>query len=237
MAEMAEEETIHFGLSADYYGKYVWRGQDLVDDPVFQPGITASYGGLTAGVWGNLETTNYNDNAGDFTEVDYSLDYSFNLPEVEGIGFSIGAIYYDFPHTGLPSTTELYWGISFDVPLSPSITVYHDVDEADGTYISLGIGHSIEKICELGPDTPVGMEIGASLGWGSKKYNKYYWTLDSSKLNDLALSVGFPISMGGWTLSPSLNYVTLLSSAIRDTDAYRPESDYFFAGIGLSTEF
>lgn len=236
-ATAAEEKAISFGLSADYYGKYVWRGQDLDDDPAFQPGITASYGGLTAGIWGNLETTKYNGNSGEFTEVDYSLDYSFDLPELEGVGFSIGAIYYDFPHTTAPGTTELYWGLSFDVPLSPSITVYHDIDEADGAYVSLGLSHSIEKICELSPEMPVGMEIGANLGWGSSNYNKYYWGLDSSKFNDLAFSVAFPVSMDGWTLSPSLNYVTLLSSDIRKTDAYRTESDYFFVGIGLSTEF
>lgn len=233
----ADEQAVKFGVSADYYGKYIWRGQNLVDDPVFQPGITASYGGLTAGIWGNLDTTNYNNNKGEFTEADYSLDYSADVPGVENLGFSVGVIYYDFPNTEVKSTTELYWGFSFDVPLSPSITVYHDIDEADGTYVSFGIGHSIENICELGPDTPVGMEIGAGFGWGSSSYNDYYWGLDSSKFNDLAVSVSFPVSLGGWTLSPSLNYVTLLDSKIRDTDAYRTESDYLFAGIGLSAEF
>ena len=229
------EEEISFGLSADYYGKYIWRGQNLVDDPVFQPGITASYAGFTAGVWGSLETTNYTGNSGDFTEVDYSLDYSTDLPGVEGVGLSVGVIYYDFPSTDVKDTTELYWGFSFDLPLSPSITAYHDVDEAEGVYASLAFGHSIERI--LGPETPVDMEIGVSFGWGSSQYNDYYWGIDSSKTNDLAVSVAFPIGLDGWTLTPSLNYVTLLSTDIRKTDAYRTESDYFFVGIGLSTEF
>jgi len=231
------QENIKFGLSADYYGKYIWRGQDLDDDPVFQPGITASYGGLTAGIWGSLETTNYTDNAGDFTEVDYSLDYSADIPGIEGVGFSVGVIYYDFPNTEFSDTTELYWGLNFDLPLIPSITVYHDVDEADGTYASFAIGHSFEKICELAPDTPAGMEIAASFGWGNSNYNNYYWGVDSCKANDLTMSVAFPFAINGWTISPSLNYVTLLDSAIRNSDAYRTESDYFFFGIGVSTEF
>ena len=231
------EDKIDFEITADYFGKYIWRGQNLSDDPVFQPGLSASYKGLTAAIWGNLDLTNINGNSGDFSEVDYSLDYSGAIPGIEGVGYSVGVIYYDFPGTMVKDTTEVYWGLNFDLPLSPSITVYHDVDEAEGSYVSLAFGHSIEKIAELGPDLPVGMEIGASLGWGSGSYNKYYWGTDQSKLNDLAFSVSFPIEIAGWTVAPSLNYITLLSDDIRDTDAYGTDSDFFFAGISLSKSF
>ncbi|MBW8003001.1 MAG: hypothetical protein FVQ80_13450 [Planctomycetes bacterium] len=231
------ENEVGFELSADYFGKYIWRGQNLDDDQVFQPAISGSYKGLTAAIWGNLELTNINGNEGDFSEVDYSLDYSADLPGIEGVGYSVGLIYYDFPGTATKDTTELYWGFNFDLPLSPSITVYHDVDEADGSYVSLAFGHSIEKIAELGPDIPVGMEIGTSLGWGSASYDKYYWGTDQSEMQDLTFSVSFPMEIAGWTLSPSINYITLLSDDIRDTDVYGTESDFFFAGISLSKSF
>jgi len=230
------EDKIDFEITADYFSKYIWRGQNLSDDPVFQPGLSAGYKGLTAAIWGNLETTSINNNSGEFTEWDYSLDYSGELPGIKGIGYSIGLINYHFPSV-VGDTTEFYWGLNFDLPLSPSITVYHDVDEAEGSYISLAFGHSLEKVAELGPDLPVGMEIGASLGWGSGSYNKYYWGTDQSKLNDLAFSVSFPIEIAGWTVAPSLNYITLLSDDIRDTDAYGTDSDFFFAGISLSKSF
>ncbi len=236
-SEVFAEEKIEFELTADYFGKYIWRGQNLDDDEVFQPAISGSYKGFTAAIWGNLELTNINGNDGDFSEVDYSLDYSADLPGIEGVGYSVGLIYYDFPGTATKDTTELYWGFNFDLPLSPSITVYHDVDEADGSYVSLAFGHSIEKIAELGPDIPVGMEIGTSLGWGSSSYDKYYWGTDQSKLQDLTFSVSFPMEIAGWTLSPSINYITLLSDDIRDTDVYGTESDFFFAGISLSKSF
>ena len=174
---------------------------------------------------------------GGFSEMDYSLDYSSTFPGIEGVGYSVGFIYYDFPGTVTKDTTEVYWGLNFDLPLSPSITVYHDVDEAEGSYVSLAFGHSIEKIAELGPDIPVGMEIGASLGWGSGSYNKYYWGTEQSKLQDLTVSVSFPMEVAGWTLSPSLNYITLVSDDIRDTDVYGTDSDFFFAGISLSKSF
>jgi hypothetical protein len=231
------EESIDFELRADYFGKYIWRGQNISDDPVFQPSISACYKGLTVSIWGNLELTNINGNSGDFSEVDYSLDYSAALPGMEGVGYSVGLIYYDFPGTMTKDTTEVYWGFNFNLPANPSITVYHDVDEAEGTYVSFAIGHSVEKVAELVPDVPVGMEVGAGFGWGSASYNKYYWGTNQSKMNDLTLSASLPMEIGGWTVAPSLNYVTLLSDDIRDTDAYGTDSDFFFAGVSFSKKF
>ena len=111
------------------------------------------------------------------------------------------------------------------------------IDEAEGTYIALAFAHSREKLFELGPGVPVGLELGASLGWGSRSYNKYYWGTGQSKINDLTLSASFPFEVGGWTVIPSLNYVTLLSDDIRGTDAYGTDSDFFYAGIGFVKEF
>lgn len=81
-AAVIAEEKIDFPITADYLGKYIWRGQNLSDDPVFQPGLSASYKGLTALIWGNLELTNINGNNGDFSELDYSLGYLGAVPGV-----------------------------------------------------------------------------------------------------------------------------------------------------------
>jgi len=228
---------VHFEVTADYFSKYIWRGQNLSDDPVFQPGVSATYRGLTTMIWGSLETTNINGNSGDFSELDYCLDYSSEVPGIKGVGYSIGAAYYSFPGTEVKDTTELYWGLNFDLPLSPSVMVYYDVDEAEGTYVSLAVACSVERIAGLGRDMPLGMEISASLGWGSASYNKYYWGTDQSKLNDLTFSVSFPVEIAGWSVAPSLNYVTLLSDDIRDTDAYGTDSDFFFLGVSLTKSF
>lgn len=232
-----EARGTNFDVSADFYSKYIWRGQNLDDDPVFQTGLSAHHEGLTAAIWGNIELTNINGNSGDFSEVDYSLDYTGSVTAFEGLRYSVGLIYYDFPGTDAKDTTEIYLGLNLDLPVNSTVTLYHDVDEADGTYITVGIGRSIENVAEFGPDTPIGMEIGASVGWGSSSYNKYYWGTKQSKLNDLKLSVSFPIQIAGWAVAPSLNYVTLLSDDIRDTDAYGTDSDFFFAGIILSKRF
>ncbi|UCG46925.1 MAG: hypothetical protein JSU94_15675 [Phycisphaerales bacterium] len=226
------EEGLSFDISADYLGKYIWRGHNLDDDPVFQPAIGVSYGGVTASVWGNLETTGINGNSGEFTELNYTIEYSGGLPGIEGVGYSVGAINYHFPSV-VGDTTEIYWGLAFDVPLDPSVTFYHDIDEVKGTYASFGIGHSFEKIAEITPDIPVGMDLRASLGWGHSSYNADYWGVKRSKLNDLVLSVSFPIEIGGWTVTASLKYMKLVSGSIRSGN----DGDVFFGGIGFSRSF
>ena len=234
-ATLAEKE-IEFEITADYFSKYVWRGQNLSDDPAFQLGLSASYKGFTAAIWGSLDTTGINKNAGEFTESDLSIDYSGDLPGLKGVGFSVGFINYHFPSL-VADTTEFYWGLNFDLPLNPSITVYHDLDKMDGTYASFGLSHSIDKIFELSPSIPVAMEIGMSLGLGDAVYNKNYWGVNKSELNDLAISISFPTEIKGWTLTPSLNYVTLLGNGIRSSNTFNKDSDYFFFGIGLSKSF
>ena len=89
-------DNFNLELNADFVGKYIWRGQNLSYDPVFQPGLNISSNGLTAGIWGNMDLTNINGNKGDFSELDYSLDYSAAFPGIEAVGYSVGVIYYDF---------------------------------------------------------------------------------------------------------------------------------------------
>jgi uncharacterized protein (TIGR02001 family) len=229
--DVAEAESgIGVDVTFDFNSKYVWRGQNLVDDWVFQPGASKSFGDLTLGIWGSMDMTNQNDQSGNVTEVDYYADYSAAL--TEGIGYSVGFIYYAFPQAS-NDTQEVYGGLSFDTFLSPSVTWYYDCDEVNGSYVAFGLGHSIE----LPEGTPFGVDLGLNVGWADSNYNEYYWGVDDSAFNDLTLSVSFPMEIGGWSLTPSVSYVTLLDSDIRATDAYDSKSDYVFAGISLGTSF
>jgi hypothetical protein len=240
------EDVVEFEFTAGYFGKYIWRGQNLSDDPVFQPDFSGSYEGFTAGIWGNLETTNINRNSGEFTEIDYYIDYSVNVQGVDNLGYSIGMITYEFPIDGsADNTTELYAGVSLDVLANPAVTFYRDVDEVKGgTYISLGLGHSFENVFDLAGDTPVGVDIGAILGWGNTTYNKSYWgakpngTKIGGEMNDLVLTVGFPFELAGLSFTASASYVTLVGDDIRKIDTYgRGRDDSLVAGIGFSVGF
>jgi hypothetical protein len=224
---------VSVGVGADVLSKYVWRGQNLGDGAVFQPGASVGYKGLTGSIWGNLDMTDKNDNSGNFTEVDYTIDYSGTMPGFDKLSYSVGAIYYDFPNTGLDGTTEVYVGFCLDVPASPGVTIYHDVDEADGTYVSFSAGHSIEKLGTL----PVGLDLDVSLGWGNKTYNSFYWGTTGSELNDLVLSAGLPFEVAGITITPKVSLITLLGSDVKEADAYDTSNSVVVFGVGFAKEF
>ena len=232
-----DDAKVGIGVGMDYVSKYIWRGQNLQDDGAIQPSALFTYGSLTASIWGSIDLSKINNNSGEITEVDYSLDYTTTLDGLDGLTWSFGVINYTFPNTHLDDTTELYAGVGLDVPLTPKLTLYRDVDDYDGTYIMLSVGHCFEKFAELAPDVPVGLTLGACLGWGSDNYNAGYWGVSHDALNDLTFSLGLPMKVGRWSVTPSIRYTTLINSDIRDSDAYDTASDYFVVGVGVTTSF
>ncbi len=220
------EGDVSFEVTSDFFSKYIWRGQNVTDDWSYQPGISATYKGFTAGVWGSLDMTDENDQEGEFIEYDWYVDYSGQINEM--IGYSVGSIYYYFP-SGDP-TTEIYGGLNFDVIANPSVTVYYDVDEVDGAYVALGVGHTLEN-----ENWPCAIDLAANLGWGDSSYNEFYWGVDDGELNDLTLSAGFPFEVGPVSVTPSVNYVAVLGS---DTsDAAGDDDSLFYAGVSLAYGF
>ena len=106
---------------------------------MLQPSANISKGGFTFNVWGNYELTDVNDYGpphGDgknkFTEIDLTAEYAFSW---ENFSFPVGIIHYLFPNTSAEATTEIYAGASYDWVVTPSLTVYQDIDEAHGQYV------------------------------------------------------------------------------------------------------
>ncbi len=220
------DRQVSVEVTADFSSKYIWRGQNITDDWVFQPGISAAYADLRVGYWGNVDLTSINDESGRFIEHDWYVDYSRELTDT--ISLSVGAIYYRFPSAG--ETTELYWGVGLSVPASPTLNVYHDTDAVDGTYAAIGLGHRFENPDDL----PFTVDIGASLGWAESNYNHAYWDVDSSALNDLTFTAGFPFDLAGISITPSVTYLALVDSDIR---AAAEDDCMFVVGISLAREF
>lgn len=252
-AMAAQDETLlSTSVSAAFMSKYIWRGQLLSDDYAFQSSVGVTYGNLSASLWGNMQMTDYREfhalgekaDSGEFSEYDWTLGYADKVPGVDCLKYSVGAIYYYFPSlTDDGDTMEVYAGLGLDTVLSPTVTLYRDIDEGDCSYVAFSLSHSIEKIVELSSDMPVGMTASASIGWGNEAYNKFYWSgLDESSMQDLSMTVGFPVVVMGWTVTPSVSYVTLLDSDVRAADSYATysgnnDSDYVFTGLTLSRSF
>lgn len=228
------EDDVTVGVTADFFSKYVWRGQNVVDDWVLQPSVSVGYQGFTGSVWGNMDLTGDVVDDAEFNEIDYALDYSNTVPGTDVLGYSVGVIYYDFPNTDSDATMELYGGLSLDVPLSPAVRWFYDIDEIDGSYIQFSAGHTVEKIREWGADASCDLEMGASIAYGSGGYNDGYFGVDDSALNDLTVSAGLPICLGACTIKPVVAYSTMLDDDIRKaTD----KSDNFWGGVSLAYSF
>ena len=233
LAEETTKEPIGVGITADYFSKYIWRGQVLNDESVFQPSIYLSKYGFTGSVWGNLDMKDNLGNAGEFNEFDSSLDYTHAL--TDWLSGSVGAVYYDFPKTDFEDTTEIYGGLSLTkLPWTPSFKIYHDVDEIKGSYMSLGVGKTFEKIQKWSDTCYCGLALGASVGYGTESYNNGYFGVKDAAFNDVTLTAGLPICIGSWTVKPSINYAMMIDSDIREETG---DSDNVWAGVGLSTSF
>jgi len=226
-AAMAQDEPVFSAdISIDYATMYVWRGIPVVRESVLQPAVAGSAYGFTGSIWANIDMTDYNGTAGEFSEIDYALDYSGSIGNSK-VGYSAGVIHYIFPTIGATdaSTTEIYGGLSFDVPLSPFITWYGDVNAIDGSYVQFGVGHSLGK--ELSPDYSVGLDLSASFAFGSSGYNNGYFGVNATKWNDFTLGIGVPFNLKHVSLTPSFNLSTMLSEEIGDTLTER--TNYWFA--------
>ena len=235
----AEDKVVTVGVSADYFSKYIRRGQNVDNSSVLQPTISASAYGFTGSIWGNIDLTNRSkvapDNAWEFSEYDLTLDYTNTIPGIDWLSGSVGTIYYQFPNQVYDPTTEIYGGLSLPkVPLTPSFKWYRDVQAIKGSYFQYSIGQTFDKIYSFSETCTCSLVLGASYGWANAAYDRGYFGVNSGQSNDLTLSAGLPVAVGSWTIKPSLNYSTMLGNSIKDAT---PKSDNFWTGVGISTSF
>jgi hypothetical protein len=232
-ATMAADD-VTFGVAADFFSKYVWRGQNVVDNWVMQPSASVGYKGFTGSIWANSDMTGEVVDDWEFNEIDYAIDYSNKIPGQETFGFSAGLIYYDFPNTDFEATTELYAGLSADVFLSPAVKWFYDIDESEGSYVQFSLGHTLEKIASWGEEESCDLVLGASVAYATDGYNDFYFGVDDGGLNDVTLSAGVPFCFGSLTIKPSVAYSMMIDDDVR---AATGESDNFWGGVGLAYSF
>jgi hypothetical protein len=211
--EKVEDWSVTIGASTDFYSAYVWRGQVLVDDPVFQPGAYVGIEKFTVSVWGNYSFDN-----DEWTELDYTLDYTTGLDvlssNLEKADLSVGYIYYDFPN--LPAgddSQELYAKVGVDTFLSPSAAVYWDFDQGDGEYFEVAVEQNI-------PIRKASLNLCASVGYNDGQWD--YASSWSAALFGASLSV--PIG-DRIVVEPGVFYSLALDNQY---------DDEFYGGVSLS---
>ncbi len=226
-------------ISDTFSTKYIWRGWNLGDEPVMQTDVSISTHGFTFDFWTNYTMNDEKSrNAGryqEFTEIDYSLDYTFNFGEMsevlgadspdilDQLSVSSGYTYYTFPNVDWDSkffdSHEVYMGAAYNCFLQPSFTWYSDIDDGRGSYYLFGIGHTFDF-------KDSGMSVGVGLTTGIIDEQ---WT-DKTGWADMVFSgaVSVPI-FNYFVITPSVAY-----SLILDREVYGDASENeFYGGISI----
>ena len=108
------------------------------------------------------------------------------------------------------TSLELYATIArTDLPLSPTLSVYYDVNLGSGLYVSLGGSH------ELKVNEKMSLEAGGFIGFNSRQY------IDKTGFSDIDFYVKLPLTLGKLTLTPSLNVmIPLLDEVNEDVEIW-----------------
>jgi hypothetical protein len=131
----AEEAKVTGEVDTSVLSAYIWRGQELTRySAVIQPALTVNYKGFSINLWGNLDTEPYSATdekySSNFTETDVTISYSRKFGILQA---GVGYIYYALaaPYAGAADpldSQELFVTLGLDTILSPTLTVYKEID-------------------------------------------------------------------------------------------------------------
>lgn len=241
---MAEEDMPSADLSVSILSDYIWRGQELSRDSiVVQPSMTIGYKGFSANLWGNLDTDPYvaiGNSPSNWNETDLTLSYGRDFGP---LNISGGYIYYGLD--GVDDSQEVFLSLGVDTLLSPSLTVYKEIDSYMHWYFLFGISHSF-KITEA-----VSLDLSASASYLKSEDADDYPEINDqgvatgakfNNFHDGVISASLPISVAKYvTITPSLSYTFPLSSDASDEMKYRSKTgkddNFVYGGATLSLAF
>jgi uncharacterized protein (TIGR02001 family) len=214
--------------------QYVWRGWQLSDDAAIQPSVGIGYEGFGANIWSNYDT-----DTTAVTETDFTVNYAFG---VDKFGIDVGYIFYTFPDSDL-DTQEIYAAVSYDVLLSPALTVYVDFDEGEGAFVVGSISHSLPLPQDLALDLGASLSLNVDnmvMGTDSngKEFTDFY-------NGELSASITIPVpGLEALSVTPKCAYSFPLSDDAEDVleanalaVTGEDDGDVFYGGVSLALSF
>jgi hypothetical protein len=213
----------------DANSAYVWRGLTFNDGFVLQPSVDVAAGAFAFNVWGNFDLSDYDGavDDGEFSEIDLTLSYTFDLGAV---AVDIGVIEYLFPAGG-DSTTELFTGIGYELGAGFTLaaTLYYDIDQVEDYYITAGIdyAHVINNQFTLG--------LGGLLSYAGEDFAASYAGGTDSGFFNYTLSASLTYALTDTlALGAGISYADSL-----DSDALPDEAvdTKFYGGVNLAYTF
>jgi len=253
-----EEDKVTGEVAASVLSAYIWRGQELSRDSiVIQPSATISYKGFSFNAWGNLDTKPYSSTdasySSNYTETDITLSYAKKLGIVQLGG---GYIYYalNAPYSGAADpndSQEIFLTVGLDTILSPTLTVYKEIDHYHQWYFLLGVSHTFAL------HEKVGLKLAATASYLLSTDENTYPEYDSNSVattdkynnfHDGTLSVSIPVAVTrNLTITPTASYVFPLCNDAKYEMKGRGlqgvsspsdrDSSFFYGGVTLSMTF
>jgi hypothetical protein len=254
------------GVDASLFSSYVWRGLSLTNKPVLEPDvyvtIPAGQASFTLGGWFNFDLGKYDDlnddisesgglSAFNLAEFDWWGEVSYPVGKATLTGGATGYIYPNkvdnqpatfVPTTGLltkaNNTVEIYGKIAADVPLSPKLALWYDVDKIKGLYGEASLSHTVQA------SEKVGINLGALLGFNAGQDadldangdpQAEFFNFADNGVTHLDLSAGVPFTAGAFSITPAAHVVINADDATKFTSLSNPDKDVkFWGGVTIS---
>jgi uncharacterized protein (TIGR02001 family) len=130
-------------LGVAYDSIYVFRGVQYAEG-IAEPSVNLTYGDFYTGLWFALPTKNTNAYV---SEMDFTFGYGLAINDL--IKLDAGLTRYSYDNIvdrffdGDNNTTEFYLGAILDLPLSPALYVFRDIDAQSAT-AEIRLSHSFD---------------------------------------------------------------------------------------------
>ena len=252
------QAQVTLGADAAFVSRYDWRGLTLGSEFAIEPDVyltvPAGPGSITAGVWGNIEPSQYDgsddisegggQSSFDLTEYDVWLEYAQTVGSVD---FTLGGVGYLYPNPDNPNppavglltndgskTLELYGNISHSDILSPKFALWYDVGKINGAYME----GSISPSYEVSPNLSVGFGalVGLSAGQGinDDPNSDDVANFEDDGITHVDLSANASITAGAVSFTPQVHVIFGVDEFTKFRTANKSSDAKVWAGVTLS---
>jgi hypothetical protein len=259
----SEQEQAKYGITGEVaavvLSAYIWRGQEMTrHGVVVEPSATIGYKGFSFSVWGNIDARPYSagedKHSAHLSETDVILSYMHKFGIVS---LGAGYIYYGlaalYPGGTDPlDAQELFVTMSVNTLLTPTLTVYREIDHYHQWYATLGFSHTFVL------HERVGLKLAGQISYLKSEDETTYPKFDSDSLatadkfnnfHDAMVTVSLPVTVTkNITITPLLTYVFPLSNDARYEmkarglqgtlhPSDRDSSSFLYGGVNFSFAF
>ncbi len=142
-AQEATSPKLGGSVGVAYDSLYVFRGVQLAEN-ILEPSVNLTYGDFYTGLWFAMPMKNSDKYV---NEMDFTFGYGLAVNDLIKLDAGVTRYTYDdIPgrfFDGDLNTTEFYLGAILDLPLSPALYVFRDID-AESATAELRLSHSFD---------------------------------------------------------------------------------------------